>query len=146
MRPRQGRTWALWAAGLAMAGQCGRASLPPDLWLHSSWLLYFVLPSSSWCCCLVMPQGATSLPPSSGSPGHVSQGPGLSGKGRGPLGLAGPLCQAVGASQDETERSQDWPRARSPARNEENYLHLSSLGDRGASRSTCQQQAWYPPG
>lgn len=70
-------------------GAAARASPPLDLWLHSSWHLYFTLPSSSWCCCLVMPGGATSLPPSSGSPGHVSQGPGLSGKKRGALGMAG---------------------------------------------------------
>lgn len=102
-------------------------SPPPDLGLHSSWHLYFMLPSSSWCCCLVMPRGATSLPPSSGSPGHVLPRAWVVWKAEGPLGLAGPRSQAVGASRDQTKTSRDWPSARSRARDKENCLHLSSL-------------------
>lgn len=59
----------------------------------------------------MMPRGATSLPPSSGSPGHVSQGPGLSGKRRETLSGLGPSA----GQWASLKRSKDWPRELSPA-------------------------------
>lgn len=135
-------------------GNAGRATPGLDLGLRGSWHLYLMLPSSSWCCCLVMPRGATSLPPSSGSPGHVSQGSGLSGKRRGALGTAGPFCQAVGSCQDQAKRSEGWSGGLSPARNKELpslSLPMGHPGGSDPSRSTRKLRAWYlwgerPPG
>lgn len=99
-----------------------------------------MLPSSSWCCCLVMPGGAATLPPSSGSLGHVSQGPELSGKRKRALGLIGPLCQAVGISElaestEPCQRQRELPSLKLP---------VSHLGDSDTSRSTCKQLVCIP--
>lgn len=78
---------------------------------------------ASLCCHLLLvllsgvPRDAISPPPSSGSSGHASQGPGLS-------GLRQPLCQVVG--------TQDWPGVLNPVRNQESDLHLSSGESLGA--------------
>lgn len=104
-------------ACLAVVEQC--TGLLPRWTLGRMALGISVLPSSSWYCCLVMPRGAISLPPSSGSSGHVSQGPRLFGKRGRALGSVVTLCQGVGIS--------GLVKSRSPGRNKENYFHLISL-------------------